>query len=229
MSHSVRRHLHIEIAAYDETIRRWIPGYEAMLEKAASAVAAVSPARVLELGAGTGGLSAAILAHPEVGAVELLDVDPEMLDQARTRLAGFGSRARFTLGSFTGPLPACDAAATSLALHHLPRMEERTAVFRRVFEALPPGGVFVNADVMMPTGGPGRDRAFAAWAAHMARAGIDGERARAHFAEWAEEDTYFPVEDELGALEAAGFEASCAWRDEPTTVLVARRVGGAGG
>lgn len=223
MSHSVRRHLHIEIAAYDTAIRRWIPGYETMLEHAASAVAAPAPARVLELGAGTGGLSARILAYPEVGAVELLDVDPEMLDQARVRLAGFADRVRFTVGSFTDPLPPCDAAATSLALHHLPRLEDRIAVLRRVFEALPPGGVLVNADVMMPTGGPGRDAAFAAWAAHMARSGIDGERARAHFAEWAEEDTYFPVEEELAALGAAGFEATCVWRDEPTTVLVGTR------
>lgn len=223
MTHSARRHLGVEIAAYDVAIREWIPGYEAMLARAASAVASVSPARVLDLGAGTGGLSAAILAHEEIGTVEVLDVDPEMLEQARVRLAAFEGRVDFTLGSFTEPLPPCDAAASSLAFHHLPLLRDRTRVFERVFDALPPGGVFVNADVMMPADGPGRDTAFEAWAAHMARSGISEERARAHFAEWAEEDTYFPVEAEIAALHEVGFEARCIWRDEPSTVLVARR------
>lgn len=223
MSHSVRRHLHVEIDAYDAEIRRWIPGYEAMLGEAAAAVASVSPGRALDLGAGTGALSAAILAHPGVGVVELLDVDPEMLDRARGRLSGAGERARFTLGSFADPLPPCNAAAASLSLHHIPRMEDKVALFRRVFEALSPGGVFTNADVMMPADGPGRDAGFRAWAAHMARSGIAEQQARAHFAEWAGEDTYFPVEDELAALTEAGFEARLVWREDPSTVLVARR------
>lgn len=223
MSHSVRRHLHVEIEAYDAAIRRWIPGYQAMLAEAAAAVASVSPAHVLDLGAGTGALSAAILAHATVGRVELLDVDPEMLDQARTRLSAAGDRARFTLGSFGDALPACDAAAASLSLHHIPRMEDKAALYRRVFDALSPGGVFANADIMMPADPGGRDAAFAAWAAHMGRSGIAEAQARAHFEDWSGEDTYHPVEDELAALAAAGFEAGVVWRDEPSMVVVARR------
>lgn len=223
MSHSVRRHLRVETRAYDEAIRRWIPGYERMLEGAAAALAAVSPGRVLELGAGTGALSEAVLGHPEIGVVELLDIDPEMLERARERLVRFGERARFTLGSFSETLPPCDAAGASLALHHVPRIEDRERIHRRVFEALPPGGVFVNADVMMPPEGVGREAAFAAWAAHMARSGIGEEEARGHFAAWADEDTYFSVEEELSALARAGFEARVAWREEPTTLLVARK------
>ncbi len=223
MSHSVRRHLRVEIEAYDETIRRWIPGYGDMIATAAGAVAAVSPEHVLDLGAGTGALAAAILRHPEVGVVELVDVDAEMLGQARDRLRSFGARARFTLRSFTDPLPSCDAVAASLALHHIRAFEDKAALFRRIFEALQPGGVFVNADATMPSDEAGRKAGFAAWATHMARSGIGEAQARAHFAEWAEEDTYFPLDDELSALAAAGFEARCVWREEPSTVVVARR------
>ena len=56
MSHSVRSHLRLEIDTYDETIRRFIPGYEEGLIRAARVVAGVSPALVLDLGAGTGAL-----------------------------------------------------------------------------------------------------------------------------------------------------------------------------
>jgi tRNA (cmo5U34)-methyltransferase len=223
MSHSVRRHLHVEIEAYDASIRRWIPGYDSMLAAAAGAVASISPAHVLDLGAGTGALSSAILEHGAVGAVELLDVDDEMLERARGRLRSFGERARFTLGSFSGALPTCDAVAASLSLHHVPTLEEKAALFARIFEALRPGGVFVNADATMPADERGRAAAFDAWAAYMARSGIDDAEARRHFAEWSGEDTYFPLEDELAALTAAGFDARCVWREEPSTVVVARR------
>jgi tRNA (cmo5U34)-methyltransferase len=223
MRHDVRRHLRVEIEAYDGAIRRWIPGYGDMIAAAAGAVAEVSPRHVLDLGAGTGALAAAILRHPEVGLVELVDVDRDMLDRARDRLRPFGGRARFTLRSFADPLPSCDAVAASLALHHVRTLDDKAALFRRIFQALRPGGVFVNADATMPSDEAGRVAGFAAWAAHMARSGIDEAQARAHFVEWAEEDTYFPLEDELATLVSAGFEARCVWRREPSTVVVARR------
>ncbi|MEE2900071.1 MAG: hypothetical protein VX815_16545, partial [Gemmatimonadota bacterium] len=71
MSHSVRKHLGVDIDAYDDQIRRFIPGYEAMLCAAAEAVASVRPGLVLDLGAGTGGLSEVLLREDGVGHVEL--------------------------------------------------------------------------------------------------------------------------------------------------------------
>jgi hypothetical protein len=45
------------------------------------------------------------------------------------------------------------------------------------------------------------------------------------FEEWAEEDTYFPLEDELAALQSAGFDAQCRWRRASNMVLVGRKRG----
>ena len=115
-SHSVRRHLRIEIDAYDAAIRRFIPGYEEMLAVAARELAPIAPDPIVDLGAGTGALAEAILASSESSVVELIDIDPEMLDQARTRLARFGRRARYTEASFMEPLPRCRGAAASLSL-----------------------------------------------------------------------------------------------------------------
>jgi predicted RNA methylase len=81
-------------------IRRFIPGYDAMLATAADAVAAVAPELVVDLGAGTGALSEALLQRPEINTVELLDVDPEMMEQSRHRLRHFADRVRFTLRSY---------------------------------------------------------------------------------------------------------------------------------
>jgi tRNA (cmo5U34)-methyltransferase len=69
---------------------------------------------VLDLGAGTGGLSAAVLGGLPGARVTLVDVDTEMLDEARRRLAPFAERVRFREASFLDPLPAADAMVASL-------------------------------------------------------------------------------------------------------------------
>ena len=220
MSHSVRSHLRLEIDAYNETIRRFIPGYEEGLAQAARKIAAVHPTLVLDLGTGTGALAEAILEHEGVSVVEAIDVDAEMLDQARIRLKRFGTRARFRECSFDARLPECDAVATSLALHHVPEMERKRAVYKRIFQVLRPGGLFVNADVTMSADPMVREQCYRIWAAHLVSCGIEERRAYEHFEEWAVEDTYFPLHDELAALYEAGFHAECVWRDQPTTLLV---------
>ncbi|MCH7990813.1 MAG: class I SAM-dependent methyltransferase [Gemmatimonadetes bacterium] len=223
MSHSVRRHLRLEIDAYDETIRRFIPAYETMLAVAADAVAAVGPDLVVDLGSGTGALSEVLLGRPRVGVVELLDVDSEMMDQARRRLRRFGERVRFTLRSYDEPFQPCDAFAASLSLHHVATLEAKSALYSRVFDALRPGGVFVNADANMPTDRTERDRLFRYWADHLVASGISEDRAWRHFDEWAEEDTYLPLDAELEALAQLGFEADRVWSDGPIGVVVAKR------
>jgi len=223
VSHSVRRHLRVEIDEYDASIRRFIPGYEGMIGAAADEVVAAAPDHVLDLGAGTGALAAAVLERAPAAVVELLDLDAEMLQGARGRLRPFGDRAGFVVASFDDPFAPCDAIMASLSLHHIPTLSAKAELFCRAFRALRPGGVFVNADVTVPEDSPGREAAFRGWADHLVANGISEEEAWQHFDDWAEEDTYFPVEVELEALAAEGFEARTAWRCGVSTVLVGRR------
>ena len=223
MSHSVRQHLQLDIDAYDASIRAFIPGYEAMLQRAAEEVARVKPERVLDLGAGTGALTEAILEQSDAAIVELVDLDGEMLSRAETRLRRFGERVRLREQSFNEPLPGCDAVTASLALHHVADMDAKTALYGRIALALRPGGVFVNADVTMPEADPQRTADYATWAAHLVACGIDEARAYQHFDEWSDEDTYFPLERELRAMREAGLDAEWVWRQTPSTVLVGRK------
>ena len=223
MSHSVRHHLRLEITAYDETIRTFIPGYEEGLARAANEIAGVRPTLVLDLGAGTGALAEAMLDHERVGAVEAIDIDPEMLAQARLRLKRFGTRARIRRRSFEAPLPTCDAVATALALHHVPTMARKLTLYKRIYRALRPGGVFVNADVAISAHMVAREQSYRRWATHLVSCGIDEQRAYEHFEAWSAEDTYFPVDDELAAMREAKFQAECLWQDRPNTLLVGRK------
>ena len=225
MSHSVRRHLSVEIDAYDETIRRFIPGYDEMVEAAIDAVSAIEPGLVLDLGAGTGALSRALLARGEVKQVELLDIDPEMLEKAKDRLAPWGWHARFRRRSFDDDLPSCDAVMASLSLHHVPELADKAKLYGRIHDALWGGGVLVNADVALPDGNDDREGAWRAWADHQVAHGIAEDQAWANFEAWAEEDTYFTLDEERTALESAGFVFDVAWRKGPMAVLVGRKAG----
>ncbi|NIP93750.1 MAG: hypothetical protein GWO24_09935, partial [Akkermansiaceae bacterium] len=71
----------------------------------------------------------------------------------------------------------------------------------------------------MPTDATAQERQYEAWAAHMATTGIPRDRAFQHFAEWADEDTYQPLEDEVEALRAIGFDVDVPFRRVATTVI----------
>ena len=219
-SHSVRSHLGLEIDNYDETIRKFIPGYEAGLKCAAEIVASIGPDLVLDLGAGTGALSEAVLKFPEVGSLQAIDLDTEMLEKARTRLHKFGTRVSYSVKSFLEPLPECDAVTASLALHHVPTLDAKRELYRSIHQALRPGGLMANADVTMSTDKNQRRRTFDRWADHLVAGGIRRARAFEHFAEWSEEDTYFPLEVELEIMREAGFRSECVWQESPNCVLV---------
>jgi tRNA (cmo5U34)-methyltransferase len=226
VAHSVKRHLDVDADAYDVAIRRFIPYYDDMLATGVELLASLAPpaAHVLDLGGGTGALSAAVLRELPETRVTVLDVDAAMLDEARRRLARFGERVEFREASFLDPLPAADGVMASLALHHVHDLGAKTDVYRGIHAALAPGGLFVNLDAAIADGPRLNALAFRRWAAGMAEHGISADEARRHFAAWADEDRYFPLDEELAALRRAGFaEVDCVWRRGGTAVCCALR------
>ena len=195
-----------------------------MLATGVELLAALAPptAHVLDLGGGTGALSAAVLDGLPGARVTLLDVDAAMLDEARRRLAPFGERVEFREGSFLDPLPAADAVVASLALHHVHDMDVKTDLYRAIRSALAPGGAFVNLDAAITEGARLNALTFDLWAARMGEHGIADAEARGHFAAWADEDRYFSLDEELAALWRAGFaEVDCLWRRGSSAVCCA--------
>ncbi|HEY6195860.1 MAG TPA: class I SAM-dependent methyltransferase [Candidatus Eisenbacteria bacterium] len=226
MTHSVKRHLDVDSRAYDVEIRRFIPHYDDMLATGVELLARLAPpdAHVLDLGGGTGALSAAVLRGLPEAHVTLLDVDRAMLDEAGRRLAPFGDRAALREGSFFDPLPAADAAVASLALHHVRDLGAKTELYRAIHAALAPGGVFLNLDAAITEAPRLNALTFDRWAARMAEHGITDAEARGHFAAWGREDRYFPLDAELAALRRAGFgEVECFWRRGGTAICCALR------
>ncbi len=224
MSHSVSRHLRLAIDDYDETIRRYIPAYDEMCDEAISVLLAKPRLeRVVDLGSGTGSLAGRLLErHPGV-VVELWDIDSEMLDVARERLASYGERAVFRNASFDDDFGRVDGMMAALALHHVREYDAKKRLYQRIAKALSPGGLLVNADAVVNTDPELSKLAYARWTEHMGQGGISPPRAQQHFEEWAEEDRYFSLDEEMSALCAAGLAVDCPWRKVPMAVVVARK------
>ena len=137
-----------------------------------------------------------------------------MLEVAAARCAAHGDRYELRHARFGDPLSHCDAVVASLALHHVPTPDEKRKLYRAVHNALEPSGLVVVGDVLVHGDGQERRGMFRDWYAHMARNGISEAEADAHFAQWAQEDVYLSLPDELALIADAGFpRPDCFWRD----------------
>jgi ubiquinone/menaquinone biosynthesis C-methylase UbiE len=216
---SVSSHLGIKLTDYDARIRTFIPDYDEMLDVAAGAV----PARtrtIVDLGVGTGALSARCLARATRARVVGIDVDPGIVTLAARRLRHH--RATFTTGSFLRtPLPPCDAMVASFALHHVRTQAAKRALYRRICAALGRDGVFVVVDCQ-PASDPAVRRAQRdAWLAHLCR-WHSARQASALLAAWSHEDVYVPLEREMELMRLTGFRVEVLWRRGAFAVLRAR-------
>lgn len=223
MSHSVEQHLAVTPEAYDVEIRRFVFAYEEMIDEIAGALVALhgadAPLRIVDLGAGTGALTASLAAKLPRATFLLVDADAAMLRRAEGRLASYQSRVTTKHGSFTDPLEGCDVAVASLALHHVHDLAKKEELYRNIHASVT---MLFSADVTMPRHRSLADRARARWAAHLVAHGDEEAQAYGRFEAWSKEDTYFSIEEELAAMRRAGFaSAEVLFRRGPSTVLVA--------
>jgi tRNA (cmo5U34)-methyltransferase len=100
--------------------------------------------KVLDLGAGTGLMSEAVLSRYPEAEMVLVDGAAEMVEQAPARL---GDSVRTIVADMRDPLPdgPFDAVVSALAIHHLEHSDKQD-LYRRIHAVLRPGGVFVNAE-----------------------------------------------------------------------------------
>lgn len=215
------------VPGYDPLRRKLIPHFDAfygtVLDLLGESVGA-EEFRCVDLGVGTGLLSEMILRRFPGAQVEGMDFAPKMLDAARERLAAYGPRARLTAADYAsaplrGPL---DAVVSALSIHHLDH-EAKRRLFRRIHEALRPGGVFINADQSLGAT-PEIERAYQRrWEADVRRSGIAEEEFVAA-KKRAELDRSATFADQIAWLQEAGFShADIGWKRHRFTVFYARR------
>ena len=209
-------------STYDTERRRLIPCFDEFYGTAAELAARFCPEspRILDLGAGTGILSAAIVDRIPGAQLHLLDASPEMLKQAAIRLAG--SHPQMVVQSLSEDLPSgpFDAIVSALAIHHLDDAGKR-GLYARILTALSPGGIFINAEQVSGRSARLQDL-FEAVHLDRARALGSSEAEIAGAIQRMSYDQCATVADQMAWLDDIGFEdAECFFRSFRFTVFAA--------
>jgi tRNA (cmo5U34)-methyltransferase len=206
---------------YTALRRRLVPDYDRFYGAVIDVLSLSErpPRRVLDLGAGTGLLSAAVLAaFPDV-SLELLDGSEAMLTEAEQRLGDAVGAVH--VADMAGPLPQgpFDAIVSALAIHHLDHADKRR-LFSRAQQALVPGGVFVNADQVAGPTDELTEIYTATWERECRALGATDDELEAAY-ERMRYDRCADVESQLAWMREAGFTAAdCVYKSWRQAVLV---------
>ena len=143
--------------AFDETAsrydvqRKWIiPEMDDYYSAAVRAAECTNPRpAILDIGAGTGLLSALVIQKYPDASLTLLDLSVSMLSLAKERFAD-RNNVRYIAGDYCSVDFAgrYDLICSALSIHHLGHWDKRR-LYKKVFDALNPGGIFVNADQVL--------------------------------------------------------------------------------
>ena len=148
----VKEHFENEANEYDQIIIRLIPYYTQMIDALLAAIPynPETSFKVIDLGCGTGTISRKMIdTFPNV-QITCIDIAENMLKLARHKL-GDHKKANFILADLNDFSfdQSYDVIVSSLALHHLISIEDKIEFYIKIYDALSPGGIFYNADVVL--------------------------------------------------------------------------------
>jgi tRNA (cmo5U34)-methyltransferase len=180
----------------------------------------------LDLGAGTGAASRAILGLRPRSTAILADFSAQMMRAGESEMEPFAGRYSFvefdmTTGQWPAAIPAAlDAVVTSMCVHHLPD-ERKRGLFAEIYDHLAPGGWYLNYDPVRAED----PLVEAAW--ERVSGQEDPELAARHAHRTAEEQARWdnhvryiiPLARQLEYLESAGFAATDVYWKQMENVI----------
>jgi len=199
-------------AQYDALRRQLVPHFDDFYGMALDQIPYPHDAtiRILDLGAGTGLLSSLAAAVFPNASFTLADISTEMLARARERFAGRPNFEYRVIDLEREPLTgAYEVAFSSLALHHLEHAQ-LAAGFRKTYDVIVPGGVFINADQTLGTSAENAERYRQHWTADVIAQGTNEADLQAAV-ERMKVDKTATLEDQMAWLRQAGFSHVDCW------------------
>jgi len=210
---------------YDAQREFVIPQMREYYGAAVWAAKSTKPApRILDVGAGTGLLSALLLEKYPAATLTLLDISEKMLAVARERFRG-RDNVRFSVGDYSeadlgGPY---DLICSALSIHHLERDEKRR-LFCRIHDVLVPGGLFINADQAEGETPYFSRRYLEYWNAFLENGPLSREEQREILRRRDTLDKNEKLSDQLAWLNQAGFsDVDVVYRNRTFIVTVAQK------
>jgi tRNA (cmo5U34)-methyltransferase len=214
-SKRMRREFDLEASAYDQAAPASMPGYSDLHRTLIWGIPFVPTRsfRILELGVGTGTLTAQILENFPHARLTGIDLSPRMIARARQKLRPYRDRVELVAGDLgTFDEASYDVVVSALAIHHLADAE-KWRLFRRIHRTLSSGGYFGDADDHLPED-PIFDSRYGEIAARLQSRSAGGwSSPQAVWHDHEKFDHPSTLTAELAALERAGFaHVGVPWR-----------------
>ncbi len=211
---------------YTDLISRCVPRYQEMFDNLFYYLPDnLQPKQLLDMGCGTGNLTAAALQHFPEARIHALDLSADILAECKQRFAAHPnlqyhqqdfSQLQFAPESF-------DLVISSIAIHHVPDAK-KADVYRQVYDLLKPGGVFTFADQTRGATGEIYQKHIARWQQEACKLGSTEADWQLWMAHQEAHDYHAPVYWHLQQLEAAGFkEVDVIWKNIMWVVVSGRK------
>ncbi len=200
-------------ADYDKLRRILIPCFDDFYKTAVEVISyeRTAPLKVLDLGAGTGLYSGMVQAVFPNAEFTLLDLAVEMLEKAKSRFRQMGKSPRIIIGDYVEADwgGSYDFVISGLSIHHLSDTDKER-LYQRIYQALNPGGMFVNADQVLGQTSLLEKWYRQHWLDSVRTLGISEEELKAALTRM-EYDRMAPLALQLNWLEASGFQDVDCW------------------
>ncbi|MEN6389513.1 MAG: methyltransferase domain-containing protein [Syntrophomonas sp.] len=210
--------------AYDSQRRFLIPCFEDFYGTAVALAQADTPEpEILDIGAGTGLMSALLLKKYPGARLTLIDVSDQMVEVARQRFQNV-SDIEYIIDDFARNhfSKSFDIIISSLAIHHL-NEPEKEALYHKVYHTLKESGCFINADQVLGSTVFLENLYKEDWKRKVLASPLTPEElGRAY--ERTRMDQMSTLQDQLGWLKDAGFsEVDCVYKYYNFVVMYARK------
>jgi tRNA (cmo5U34)-methyltransferase len=220
---------HYTAEEYEDDIRRSIPGYEELHQKIDEVVAEHATDhdvdRMLDLGVGTGLTAERLLKIMPTASLTAVDrfENENMRKGAEERLEG--SKVKFLKGDYSeidfGR--SYEIIEAVIGIHHQTD-EGKRKLFKKVFDALKPGGIFIFGDLVTYRDG---DKAKENEEKHFEHL-REHARNEQSLQEWEkhhrEDNLLAPIEDQIEWLKEAGFfEVEVKFEHLNTVLIIAKK------
>lgn len=210
--------------SYDEQRRYFIPCFDDFYGTAVALAQADTPEpAILDIGAGTGLMSALLLKKYPGASLTLIDVSDQMMEVARQRFPNY-SNIEYIIDDFARHRfsKSFDIIISSLAIHHL-NEPEKEALYHKVYHTLKKPGGFINADQVLGSTVFLENLYKEDWKRKVLASPLTPEELERAY-ERTKMDQMSTLQDQLGWLRDAGFsEVDCIYKYYNFVVMYARK------
>lgn len=176
---------------------------------------------VLDLGAGTGLLSGMIQRAFPTAELTLVDQQADMLAQAKLRFQQLGQTPKLITADYRDLdwSDSYDYIVSALSLHHL-TVAEQEEVYRSIYRALKPDGLFLNLDEVQGETPDVEHRYRQRWVQAVQQLGATDNQVIAAQRHAQQYDHPPTLKHQLTALKKTGFQSVTCWYKNISFVVV---------